>query len=384
LLPNQENFQNDFGSVTVDSDLGTLRNYLADWNSREAAATMLERLIYYQIRQGFWDKSAVRTHDVDSQKLIAAQQSLELAQRSLVVNLGQFESLHKDYTQKVQELDEFMAGKKREFKVMEQHLSTASGNNESISRMAGEATNSNTRIEGLLATIEEKTQTVTDHIAGYQVVFDKFSADSSKLKLRLEESIKNSEASQVKSKEACDFVDSKKEEIIRLTGMAADGALGSKFDQRYIKLETGISIWMLAVPIVTVVSIIWAVVVFTCLEAHTDNQWANLLINVLKTSPAFILMGFVFSQYSKERNLQEEYAFKSAVAMTLTAYSSMLEKGDEETNKSRQDMLLKSIQQVYMQPRLYPDKPDRIYSANGKHLKAAIITLTEAVKNIKN
>ncbi|MBC7451251.1 MAG: hypothetical protein H7259_07155, partial [Cytophagales bacterium] len=96
------------------------------------------------------------------------------------------------------------------------------------------------------------------------------------------------------------------------------------------------------------------------------------------------LMGFVFSQYSKERNLQEEYAFKSAVAMSLTAYSGMLEKNDSEENKTRQEMLLKSIQQVYMQPRIHAEKPDKIYSLNGKHLKEAIQTLSEAVKNIKS
>ena len=43
-----------------------------------------------------------------------------------------------------------------------------------------------------------------------------------------------------KSKEGIDFVESNKEEIVRLTGMAADGALGSKFDQRQIKLENGL------------------------------------------------------------------------------------------------------------------------------------------------
>ena len=166
--------------------------------------------------------------------------------------------------------------------------------------------------------------------------------------------------------------------------MAADGSLGSKFDQRQITLSDGLSFWKWGVPLVTFLSVLWVIAVFTWLPTHTNNEWINLLVNLLKTTPAFILMGFVFSQYGKERNLQEEYAFKSAVAMTLTAYSGMLEKGDDAVNKTRQEMLLKSIQQVYLQPRIHPEKPDRIYSANGKHLKDAIQTLSEAVKNIKS
>jgi len=69
--------------------------------------------------------------------------------------------------------------------------------------------------------------------------------------------------------------------------------------------------------------------------------------------------------------------------MTLTAYSNMLEMRDEENNKSRQEMLLKSIQQVYTQPHIHTDKRDK-FSFNGKQLAESIKTLSEAVKNIKN
>ena len=61
-----------------------------------------------------------------------------------------------------------------------------------------------------------------------------------------------------------------------------------------------------------------------------------------------LLVGFVFNQYGKERNLQEEYAFKSAIAMTLTSYSQMLSEddGDIKTKSSKQEMLLKSIKKL--------------------------------------
>ena len=128
---------------------------------------------------------------------------------------------------------------------------------------------------------------------------------------------------------------------------------------------------------------VWIVIVFTCLLPHFTNEWLNIMISILKTSPAFILLGFVFSQYKKERNLQEEYAFKSAVAMTLTAYSEMLSESDDPKNISRQQMLLKSIEMVYNQPQIYPAKSEPLFSFNTKSLKETIETLSEAVKNIK-
>ncbi|MCG7860714.1 hypothetical protein MD537_27285, partial [Flavihumibacter sediminis] len=66
LLPNQENFYNDFGSVTLDSDMQNLRAYVSNVNSRNDAAAILERLMYYQVRQGFWDRSAIKLHDVNT------------------------------------------------------------------------------------------------------------------------------------------------------------------------------------------------------------------------------------------------------------------------------------------------------------------------------
>ena len=94
-------------------------------------------------------------------------------------------------------------------------------------------------------------------------------------------------------------------------------------------------------------------------------------------------MGFVFSQYKKERNLQEEYAFKSAVAMTLTAYSEMLSNADNDDNNSRQQMLLKSIELVYNQPQIHPVKSETLFSFNTKDLKETVVELTDTLKNIK-
>src|SRR5690606_9636661 len=113
------------------------------------------------------------------------------------------------------------------------------------------------------------------------------------------------------------FLNGKKEEINRLLGMAADASLGTKYNDRGEKVGKGLKFWQWAVPISVVAAVIWVIVVFTCLKSTEFDVWVNLAINLLKTSPVFILMGFVFSQYTKERNLQEEWLFKAAVAMTI-------------------------------------------------------------------
>lgn len=382
-LPNQETFYNDFGQVTLDNDLINLRTYISNIVNKNNAAEILDRLIYFQIRQGFWDRSKIKYHDINTDKINAAQQQLELVQKSLATNLESFDTLKTQFSKKVEEINTFFVAKQQDMAEVNRLLAEATSSNTIITQLVSNSTNKDTEIDGILKYIKDKVTTITESITEYQTSFTTIQTETTQLKEQLQTGITDSLQKLEKAKEGIEFIESKKSEIVRLTGMAGDGSLGSKFDQRQVTLAGGLSFWKWGVPAVTALSILWVITVFTWLPSHTDNIWINLLVSLLKTSPSFILMGFVFSQYSKERNLQEEYAFKSAVAMTLTAYSGMLEKSDDPTNKTRQDMLLNSIQQVYLQPRIHPEKQDKIYSMNGKHLKEAIQTLSEAVKNIK-
>ena len=383
-LPNQETFYNDFGQITLSSDIVNLRTYVANIHNSNDAAEILDRIIYYQIRQGFWDRSSIKIHNIDSESLSSAQQQIKLIYKNLSANIEKFNELQSQYEMKLEEVNTFLTAKRTEMVEVAGLLAEANTSNTRITELVSSTTNKDTEITGVLKNVADKLTTVTENIITYQTSFSSIEIDAATLKQQLEETLITAKQDLEKAEQAVEFVDGKREEIVRLTGMAADGSLGSKFDQRQITLSDGLSFWKWGVPLVTFLSVLWVIAVFTWLPTHTNNEWINLLVNLLKTTPAFILMGFVFSQYGKERNLQEEYAFKSAVAMTLTAYSGMLEKGDDAVNKTRQEMLLKSIQQVYLQPRIHPEKPDRIYSANGKHLKDAIQTLSEAVKNIKS
>lgn len=384
LLPNQENFSNDYGQVTLDRDIQNLRSYVQDISNRDAATEVLDRLIYYQIRQGFWDRSSIKLHDVKTDQINAAQNALELAQKNLLLNLENFQELKARFETKIEEVGTFLSAKKEEMIEVNRLLNESTASNTKITELLSNATNKDTEITGIVKNVSDKVTTVGENIEDYQTSFSSIEAEAASLKQELETTISKALDDLEKSKKGIEFIEGNRSEIVRLTGMAADGSLGSKFDQRQIVLADGLSFWKWGVPVVTILSIVWVIVVFTCLPTHTDNVWINLVVNLLKTSPAFVLMGFVFNQYGKERNLQEEYAFKSAVAMTLTAYSTMLEKRDDDTNKTRQEMLLKSIQQVYLQPRIHPEKPDKLYSMNGKHLKEAIQTLSDAVKNLKS
>lgn len=383
LLPFNENYSNDFGAVNLQNDLTNIKNYL---NSSQFAEIepLLDKLIHYQIKNGFWNKSEVKSHSVDLEGLKKQKTLIDLNQKALDKNLIAYNGLKTNLETTISKLNALIDEKKVELTEITTLLSTANVQLIEINSVVSNSTIKDTEIDGILKNIKDKVAAVSESIIEYETNYTEIKNDNSALKIELETAIAKALEDLKKSKEGIEFIESNREEIVRLTGMAADGTLGSKFDQRQSKLEKGLTIWKWAIPIMTILAGAWVVVVFTCLVPDFKDEWVNILVSVLKTSPAFILLGFVFSQYKKERNLQEEYAFKSAVAMTLTAYSEMLSNSDIEDNTSRQQMLLRSIELIYNQPQIHPDKSEKLFSFNTRDLKDTVVNLTETMKNLKS
>jgi hypothetical protein len=382
LLPFTENYSNDFGAVNLQSDLSHIHSYLTS-SQFTTVEPILDRLIHYQIKNGFWNKSEVKSHPVDFEELKKQKILINLNQKALDKNLIDYNGLKTNLEKTISDFNVFIDEKKLELTQITTLLSTANAQLTEINTIVSNAKNKDTEIDGILKNIKDKVTTVSESITEYEADFTAIKKDNSTLKLELETAIAKALEDLKKSKEGIEFIESNRAEIVHLTGMAAGAALGSKFYQRQEKLEKGLTIWKWAVPVMTILAGAWVVFVFKYLVPDFKDEWVNILVSILKTSPGFILLGFVFSQYKKERNLQEEYAFKSAVAMTLTAFSDMLSNADNDDNNSRQQMLLKSIEMVYNQPQIHPTKSETLFSFNTKNLKEAVGTLTDAMRNIK-
>lgn len=78
---------------------------------------------------------------------------------------------------------------------------------------------------------------------------------------------------------------------------------------------------------------------------YNSMVWQEYVANTIKLSPFFIFLFFCIRQYQRERNFQEEYAFKSAVALTIDAYSKQI--GDQD---KRDNMIIESVVKVYDSP----------------------------------
>jgi len=388
MLPNQDTFNNEFSQVVLDTESNNFFIHVRNFASRNDAAEILKRFVYYQIREGFWNKSLVKQHNVNAEKLNEAQQNLILVQKNLSENLSIFENLKSDFQGQLDEFAVILTEKRVESAEITSHLEKAKLDTASIASLLAAATTNDTEISILAANIKSKLDIVSEDIEKYKEKFGEIENENKGLSAELKKDLEEVEVNLGEAKTGNGFIQSQKEEIMRLIGMAADGSLGYKFNSRKEDLGKGLRhFWRWAVPASILIALGWVVLVFTYLGAHLGNEWINLLINLIKTSPVWLLVGFVFSQYGKERNLQEEYAFKSAIAMTLTAYSQMLavdDGGDNTHKSSKHEMLLKSIENLYTQPILKTDKSDKNELITPKQLIESLKSLLEMIKSVKD
>lgn len=387
MLPNQDVFNNEFGSAILDSESSSFYSYLQNFAQRNDAAEILKRFVFYQIRNGFWNKTTVKLHNVDSEKLNAAQDALILSQKNLTKNLQEFDALKNKLTTQIDDFELVLTKTKEESTNVSTLLEAAVKETDQISVLTISAETENTAIKALATEIKEKLGVITVDITDYEESFTAIKTANKELAEALKKDLLSAKTNLDNSKEGNEFINSQKDNIMKLIGMAADGSLGYKFDKRKIDLEKGINrFWRWAVPLSIIGAAVWVFLIFTTLSANLSNEWVNLIVNIIKTSPAWLLVGFVFSQYGKERHLQEEYAFKSAIAMTLTAYSQMLAEDDGgETNhkSSKQEMLLKSIETIYAQPVSKSDKIEKSELLSPKQLIESLKAISEVAKNIK-
>lgn len=372
---------NEFGQVDINSVLSSFVSQVAQ-KQLPQASQQLPQVIWYCMSTGIWldDKA---TQPPTKTELKSLSDQLAANAKRIEGQLETIKSTTSELTSSRQDLVKFTEEKKNELAEIRRLLGEAQQHMTELSTILTKANTNNTSISGIDENAKKTLEELKVQLGVVTKGYEEFKASTDKLRAEINEDREETAASLATAEELRQTIFGHKEEIERYLGMSVDGYLGNKFDGRAEKLKTALKAWQWLVPISTVVAVIWVVVVFTCLRTELSSEWASLGINLLKTSPAFILMGFVFGQYGKERNLQEEYAFKGAVAMTINVYADLLAGKDDETNKSRQQLILNALKQVHTQPKLYSERGGTLISVKAREMRETMGVLNETLKNMK-
>ena len=368
-----------YGSITLRNVIINTTNYLNS-ASYDHAASQIKPLVYFEMMCGFWDQPKRIELGIRESSLKTLEQRAELTMTHIDAREDKVKLLIDELESKKSEVEKLINTKRQELETLKNNQSESNNILKDIQGASKSATSElstiethNKKVQTILdeletaqRKVEEQIKTSNTHITDSRSALDDFNSDAA------------SKIAQIKSD--YESVSNNAEEVRKMMGYIADGTLSHSFNKRKDDLSKQITKWFWASIIITILAIVWVCVVFFCLSANTGSEWANILINGIKSSPLFLLLGFSISQYQKERNLMEEYAFRECVAVTLTAYlEQMPEKGDEEKRK----MLISTVEQLYTKP-VIANKEYGLLKFDSKDLSETSKTLKELVETLLN
>nr|DAS14793.1 MAG TPA: chromosome segregation ATPase [Caudoviricetes sp.] len=351
LLSN--NFHANGGAYNLESVLGNIYNHIIG-NNRDAAKNMLEIIVCYCSIYGGWEN--IKTPVSVSKKTInELKAELDLLKSKIDKDV-------EDFNQKKSELDDALKSSKEieDFsKKISETNATITGYASASQTNSNNIAEANTRITGLETTL-------TNNIKEYQ-------KDFAEIKEQNEDSLKNAE----KAEKIMEEILAKETEINRLLGQANDGSLGAKFHERQEKIQKYSSILILLVIVAFFATCCWTFHVF---QTYTAQDWMSFVMNMIRTSPAWFLVWWLIGRYTNERKLQEEYAFKAAVAMSMRNHSDLLKDDDDgkhqEERATRQIMLQRALENIYKNP----NSKEKGLTISSKSINDSLKQLIEIVK----
>lgn len=139
-----------------------------------------------------------------------------------------------------------------------------------------------------------------------------------------------------------------REQIQQATGFQLFGA----FQSRQNEIAKSKSRWVWAIAALVVISAGVTIWIAHEAQSYSVNSFA-FWVKLSLTVPLGFALTFCTVQYSRERRLEEEYAFKSSVSVSLNPYreliQSIVEKGGTDLSKYT-DFVIDSVRNVFTPP----------------------------------
>ena len=353
LLSN--NFNVNGGGYNLENVLGNIYSYIIS-NNKDAAKNMLEIIVYYCSVYGGWEN--IKTPVSVSKKTIEELKA-ELDLLKSKINEGV-----KDFNQKKSELENALESSKK----IEDFSKKISETSTEIAGYASASQTNNNNIAETRARIINLETTLNNNIKQYQ-------EDFTEIKEQNEGSLEKAE----KAEKIMEEILAKKDEINRLLGQANDGSLGAKFHERQKKIQKYSYILIVLIIIALGATSYWTFHVF---QTYTAQDWMSFVMNMIRTFPAWFLVWWLIGRYTNERKLQEEYAFKAAVAMSMRNHSELLndnDKGNQEERATRQIMLQRALENIYKNP----NSKEKGLTISSKSINDSLKQLIEFMKKMK-
>jgi len=139
-----------------------------------------------------------------------------------------------------------------------------------------------------------------------------------------------------------------KESILRATGHS----LFHSFQTRQETLAATKGFWIKAIGVLILISVGFSI--WLGLSAAAQGINAAFYVKLSLSIPMAFAIGFCAVQYSRERRLEEEYAIRSNISISLVPYKELVEKLVDKTKDAEREryasFIIESVNKVFASP----------------------------------
>ena len=268
-----------------------------------------------------------------------------------------YDELLENIESTTKEINDYYSQKQIELRGIEANLTSSRNDAKEIADLLSNSNVNKTKIDSILGEVEKEKERIEALNKETKTTFTGLKDSYTELLEQLDKKDKFYKSQNDEFERRLSFVVSK-EEYFRerneyldaLIGREVGASLFETFKQRKIELNQPLDFWKWAVAIMGGLTFIIVIAIFTNIfgwlgEIPKTYSWEIIVVNFIKTIPFFFLLYYAIAQYNKERNYQEEYAFKSATALTIKAYADIL-----KTEENKDQLILRAVYNVYKNP----------------------------------
>lgn len=374
ILPFAQNMP-EYGPINIENSLNVVINNLskADYN---VAIPHIKALVFYQMSYGFWNIPEKIELGIRESSLRKLEDKVQAISQVASQKHQDSDKLIDNLKKKQDILTQWINEKNKEYQTLKDNQAES---NTIIANIRNTESNTKQLSESIEAAKQKADSSVDEFSSNLKVVSEQLASSQDLIKKANAEldSINRSSAECLESvKKNLDETNTDVAEIKKMMGYIGDGTLGHSFNQRQQKINRKANFWLVTSLVLFFATIAWIIIVFAVFDPPTQIVWANILINAIKSSLAVFAFGYALNEYGKERNLQEEYAFRESVALTLTAYLNKLETCEKEEMKT---LLMETIEKLYTKPVISP-KEYKLMKPDLKEIGEMVKPIADIVK----
>lgn len=369
----------DYGQMALINVVRDIRSYLTNGKYSQAV-TPLNFLISYAKCFGFWSPARNIELGIRESSLAKLEARTDAIHKHSEERSIKVENLIAEVEELKNQLIQLFNKSRSEATVLTQNTQTS---NTTLAEIKGVQNNINTihesitKVNNQCNSLLQKLNDLTQKAENFQSELRDKNNLIETTRKEIDEAV-HAEAEAVKRvyEETLESENRVKE----LMSYISDGTLAHSFNQRKTDVRKASFIWLGLGVVASVAFVVIILLLFTSSKMDMTNLWADIVIKSLKTFPVACMIVYFFKEYSKERALTEEYAFREAVAITLKAYLDQLD-GEQDENKRK--LLLQTVEKLYTQP-AFNTKDEPSIKFKSKDIVDLADKLVEGVKAVKS